>query len=113
MEPIFMININSIHPKKPTPLLEWQKKKIDDWLEEKDDLILKRGYNKALVKFAKAKKVEPKDRDEQRQFIDDGDILTAKQTRRISALSINAIAARLKVSYGCVEYYANKKRYAE
>ena len=94
-----------------TELTVEQKKKIDDWLDEKDELIWKRGYNTTLVKFARATKVEPKDRDEQRLFIDNGDILIAKQTKRISALSINAIAMRLKLPYGRVEYYANKKRF--
>ena len=113
LEKITMLDINSIHLGKPIELTKEQKKKINDWMDEKDDLIWKRGYNTALVKVAKATKVEPKDRDEQRLFIDNGDILIAKQTKRISALSINAIAMRLKLPYGGVEYFANKQRYSE
>ena len=96
-----------------TELTTEQKKKINDWLDEKDDLIWKRGYNTTLVKVAKSTKVEPKDRDEQRLFIDNGDILIAKQTKRISALSIAAIAMRLKLPYGRVEYWANKQKYVK
>jgi len=111
LEPIFMIDVNSIWVRRKDGLTHEQCKKIDDWLEEKEGLIVKRSYNKGLVKTARETEVPPEKREEQCKYIDDGVVLIAKHTRRISALSINAIAIRLKLPYLKVEYYANKQKY--
>ena len=113
VEKITILDINSIHIGKPINLTYNQCKKIDAWLDEKEELIYNRFNNKKELARLKEIAVDEKDRIRMYDSIEEGKDMIARQTKRIAALSINAIAGRLKLPYGRVEYYSNKKRYVE
>jgi len=113
VEKITMLDIHSIHLGKPIELTYNQCKKIDAWLDEKEEMIYNRFNNKIELKRLKAMKVGEKDRMRMHESIEKGENMINKQTRAISKLSINSIAMRLKMPYERIEYYANKKRYVE
>jgi len=87
-----------------------QMQKIDRWTDEKDELIVKRFDNKAELARLKAISVAEHDKVKMYNSIEAGKDIIARQTKRISALSLAAIARRLKVSYGRAEYYVNKQK---
>jgi len=111
MRVITMPDIIDINQGKPIELTSKQMQRIDKWLDEKDDLMVKRFHNKKEIKRVKLIDAPKKDKRSQQASIDEGVALIARQTKRISALSIKAIARRLKLPYERVEYYCNKKKY--
>jgi len=111
MRVITMPDIIDINQGKPIELTSKQMQRVDKWLDEKDELMVNRFYNKKLVKDAKLTDVPQKHKRVRQAFIDEGVALIARQTKRISALSIAAIARRLKLPYERVGYYSNKQKY--
>jgi len=112
-EKVTILDINSIHIVKHTELTYNQCKKIDAWLDEKEEMIYNRFNNKIELKRLKKMKVDEKDRIRMHESIEYAENMINKQTRAISKLSINAIAMRLKMPYERIEYYANKQKYVK
>jgi len=111
MRVITMPDIIDINQGKPIELTPKQMQKIDKSLDEKDELIVKRFDNKAELERLKAISVSEHDKVKMYNSIEAGKDIIARQTKRISALSIAAIARRLKLPYERVEYYSNKQKY--
>ena len=105
--------LTTLKKRKSSNLTYAQCKKIDAWLDEKEEMIYNRFNNKIELKRLKAMKVDEKDRMRMHESIEKGENMINKQTRAISKLSINAISMRLKMPYERIEYYANKQKFVK